>query len=172
MSAPTVMPFVIGQWVRGPRFYGRRRLVETLLGGGWHWIAGLRRIGKTSLLKQLEQQTETGAAPIVPLFWDLQGVDGVDELGLTFADALLDAEELLDRAGIVLEELEDPDLFAAFAKLAAALERRDAELLLLVDEAEELVPLDRTVPGVMARLWRTLQEAGRVRVVLASSPRL
>ena len=49
-------PFVVGQWVRGERFYGRRALIEEVLNGPRNslWVLGTRRIGKTSLLKQLE----------------------------------------------------------------------------------------------------------------------
>jgi hypothetical protein len=168
--------FVIGQWVSGPKFYGREAEIAALLGGParWQWIAGLRRIGKTSLLKQLDHLAgaDVWNTRRLPLFWDLQGVGDVEELGLTFAEALLDAEELLAERGIALEEIEDPDAFAAMAKLARALRSRGVELLLLCDEADELMPLSRAVPGLAARLWQALAGFEPARVVLASSLRL
>lgn len=174
MSLSTTSPYVIGQWVCGPKFHGREAEIADILGSSqrWLWIAGLRRIGKTSLLKQLEFLTRADDRKILPLFWDLQGVGGVEELGLTFTDALLDAEEVLARQGISPEEIEDHDVFASLKKLAQALRRRDTELLLLCDEADELMPLDRAVPGVVARLWQAIAEFDPVRVVLASSLRL
>jgi hypothetical protein len=172
MSAATI-PFVIGQWVCGPRFYGREAEIAGLLGARhrWLWLAGLRRIGKTSLLKQLDHLAAADARR-VPLFWDLQGVGSEEELSLTFADALLDAEETLERQGVSLEEIEDGDLFASLGKLARALQGRGTELLLLIDEADELMALERGVPGLVTRLWRAIDGFAAARVVLASSLRL
>jgi hypothetical protein len=174
VSLSTAAPYVIGQWVCGPKFHGRQAEIAGLLGARerWLWVAGLRRIGKTSLLKQLDFLADTNDRRVLPLFWDLQGVGGVEELGLTFTDALLDAEERLARQEISLEEIEDHDVFASLEKLAQALRRHDTELLLLCDEADELMPLDRAVPGVVARLWQAVAAFEPVRVVLASSLRL
>jgi hypothetical protein len=173
MSTAAV-PFVIGQWVCGPRFYGREAEIAALRGSPrcWLWVAGLRRIGKTSLLKQLDHLARADMAEIVPLFWDLQGAGSAEELGLTFTDALLDAEEPLARQGIAVEEVEDGDVFAALEKLARALRRGNAALLLLCDEADELMPLDRAEPGLPARLWQAVEGCAPARVVLASSLRL
>ena len=82
-----VAPFVVGQWVRGERFYGRTALIEEILSGprNWLWLLGTRRIGKTSLLKQVEHLT-TGQPErgYFPIFWDFQGADTVDELHAGF----------------------------------------------------------------------------------------
>lgn len=177
--------FVIGQWVRGERFFGRAAEIADLLGdphGGWGWIAGLRRIGKTSLLRQLEHLAgaDAGRGTTLPLFWDLQGVGGAEELALTFTDALLDAEEALARLGVApaeIEAIEDGDVFAALAKLAPVLSARSARLFVLCDEADELLALERNAPGLATRLWGTLAGFGAAgadgaRVVLASSLRL
>jgi hypothetical protein len=173
MNAAAAVPFVIGQWVCGSRFYGRQAEITGLLGARHRrlWIAGLRRIGKTSLLKQLDHLSAADARS-VPLFWDLQGVGSAEELGLTFIDALLDAEETLARQGIPLEEIEDRDLFAAMEKLARALQDRGTEMLLLCDEADELMALERNAPGLLARLWQAIDVFVAARVVLASSLRL
>lgn len=167
------VPFVIGQWVRGPRFYGREAEIAKILGSRerWLWIAGLRRIGKTSLLKQLDHLAGADHR-LLPLFWDLQGAGSVEDLGLTFTDALLDAEEIMARQDVELNEIEDSDLFASLEKLAQALRRRGTELLLLCDEADELGALDRAVPGLAARLWQSIARFESARVVLATSPRL
>lgn len=173
MNAAAAVPFVIGQWVCGPRFYGREAEIAGLLQAPhrWLWIAGLRRIGKTSLLKQLDHLSGAESRRL-PLFWDLQGVGSAEEMGLTFTDALLDAEETLARHGIPLSEIEDGDLFAAIDKLARALQGRGTELLLLIDEADELMPIERGDPGLVARLWRAIDAFEAARVVLASSLRL
>lgn len=180
MKPPAQVPFVIGQWVSGARFYGREAHLAALLDGQerWQWVAGLRRIGKTSLLKQLDhlvaaQFSKGSDAPRrLPLFWDLQGVGGVEELGLSFAETLLDAEERLARLAIHLREVEDGDLFASLEKLAHVLRNRETGLLLLCDEADELMAWSRVDPGLAPRLWRALEAFEPLRVVLASSLRL
>ena len=55
-AEPPVSPFVVGQWVRGERFYGRAAQIAEILDGHRNciWLLGTRRIGKTSLLKQVE----------------------------------------------------------------------------------------------------------------------
>jgi predicted AAA+ superfamily ATPase len=106
------VPFVVGQWVRGERFYGRAAQVTEILDGHRQaiWLLGTRRIGKTSLLRQLEHLTSTAPERgFFPLFWDLQGAAAPNELHLGFADALLDAEERLDDVGLAVAELEADD---------------------------------------------------------------
>ena len=45
-------PFIAGNWVRGSNFFGRQKLINEILEGDRHfiWVAGTRRLGKTSLL--------------------------------------------------------------------------------------------------------------------------
>ena len=107
MNVLRANPFVVGQWVRGERFYGRSTLIDEILKGprNSHWVLGTRRIGKTSLLKQLEHVTSPEDSGYVPIFWDLQGADDPNELELTFADALLDAEDRLEEMGIAVSSL-------------------------------------------------------------------
>lgn len=166
-----MIPFVIGQWVCGPRFYGREAEIEQILGSPerWQWIAGLRRIGKTSLLKQLDHLAAKGGGKTLPLFWDLQGIIELPHLALTFTDALYDAEETMESQGIALDEVLDKDLFASLEKLTQALRRRGNGLLLLFDEADELRMLD---PGLIAKLWQAVAAFDAARVLLASSPLL
>ena len=49
----TPVPFVIGQWVRGERFYGRQRLIAEILDGPRNglWLLGTRdRVARWSSL--------------------------------------------------------------------------------------------------------------------------
>lgn len=169
------LPYVIGQWVRGERFYGRTTAIHEVLAGNrnWLWLLGTRRVGKTSLLKQLElmaaSSPETG---FVPVFWDLQGADRPEELHLDFADALLDAEENLERAGIPVAEIQSEDCFDSLARLRRALLAKNLRLLLLCDEVEELINLNRQDPSLLRKLRRALQSREGIRSVLASSNRL
>jgi hypothetical protein len=165
MSHP--IPYVVGQWVRGESFYGRASLLERALGQGRaSWIVGMRRIGKTSLLKELER-----AAPgrgLLPVFWDLQGADDGQELALSFDDAVLDAEPRLARHGLPVPA-PGRGLEQALGELLEGAARAGASLLLLLDEGEELITLSRAEPAIVDRLGRLLGEAPGCRLVLVSA---
>jgi hypothetical protein len=167
-------PFVVGQWVRGERFYGRRALIEEVLEGPRNslWVLGTRRIGKTSLLKQLEHLTSTERDDYLPIFWDFQGADNPNELDLTFSDALLDAEDRLAAIGIDISSLEGSNLFTSMATLRRALHSQGRSLLLLCDEVEELLNLHQQDPALLRKLRRSMQSQDGVRSVLTSSVRL
>ncbi len=114
--------------MRGENFYGRTAIIDEVLGGNrnWLWLLGTRRIGKTSVLKQLEYLALSSPdLGFLPVFWDLQGADRPEELHLDFADALLDAEERLEQVGIDLSEVRADDCFESLGRLRrrAALER-------------------------------------------------
>ena len=172
-AAPT--PYVVGQWVRGQNFYGRTEVIDEVLRGNrnWLWLLGTRRIGKTSVLKQLEHLAVTAPAlGLVPVFWDLQGADRPDELHLDFADALLDAKERLAQIGIDLAEIRADDCFESLGRLRRVLMSRGLRLLLLCDEVEELIQLSQKDPSLLRKLRRALHSRDGIRSVLASSSRL
>ena len=69
-------PFIAGSWVRAQNFFGRTGMLREVLEGERDsvWVVGARRLGKTSLLKELEYRVQQSAqTPFVPLYWDLQG---------------------------------------------------------------------------------------------------
>jgi DNA-binding winged helix-turn-helix (wHTH) protein len=171
----STVPYVVGQWVRGDKFYGRTQAVDEVLAGNrnWIWLLGTRRIGKTSLLKQLEfvasSKPDLG---YVPIFWDLQGADSPDELHRDFADALLDAVDHLERAEVAVEEVRADNCFDSLARLRRVLLSRNLRLLLLCDEVEELIHLHEQDPSLLRKLRRALQSKDGIRSVLASSSRL
>lgn len=171
---PTI-PYVVGQWVRGDRFYGRRTQIAEILDGNRNclWLLGTRRIGKTSLLKQIEHIADTsGDRRFFPVFWDFQGAETPEELHLNFADAVLDAEDRLERIGIRLDEVEAEDLFVSLERLRRRLLAQKMKLLLLCDEVEELIELHRHDPSLLRKLRHAMQSREGIRTVLASTIRL
>ncbi len=171
----TTVPFVVGQWVRRENFYGRAAVIDEVLGGNrnWLWLLGTRRIGKTSVLKQLEYLAlNSPDLGFLPVFWDLQGADRPEDLHLDFADALLDAEDRLEDIGIPLADVRTGDCFESLGRLRRALLSKDLRLLLLCDEVEELIQLHRKDPSILRKLRRALHSKDGIRSVLASSSRL
>lgn len=175
VSRPASIPYVVGQWVRGDRFYGRSAQIADILHGERDlvWLLGSRRVGKTSLLKQIELIASSETRPrYFAIYWDFQGADTAAELHLNFADALFDAEERLQRVGIDVNEISADDLFVVLDNLRRRLRSQGLGLLLLCDEVEELLGLQRTDPSLLRKLRHALQSRDGIRTVLASTIRL
>jgi hypothetical protein len=162
------VPFVVGQWVRGAQLYGRERELVAALEPAHRcrWVVGLRRVGKTSLLRELERRAP--GQGLLPVLWDLQGVDGAGEATAGLAAAFADAEQALAAHDIAVEEVSGGDAAAMLRRLQRVLAAHGVSLLLLMDEADELSALARAAPGMVEQLWCALGEA---RTVLATSPR-
>lgn len=174
IRTPTI-PYVVGQWVRGDRFYGRTTQIEEILEGHRNciWLLGTRRIGKTSLLKQIELIAETSRdRRYLPIFWDFQGAESPEELHLNFSDALLDADERLERIGISVEDVQAEDLFVSLERLRRRLRANNLGLLLLCDEVEELIKLHAKDPSLLRKLRHAMQSREDIRTVMASTIRL
>jgi hypothetical protein len=163
-------PYIVGRWVQGRNHYGRQRLISHLLTSqdSATWVVGTRRMGKTSLLRQLEFLCDKPDSAYVPLYWDMQGCSTTNEL----------SEELhysLDLAGARFRPYDiDPGWFinadAVFVlrQLGRRLAEYNKRLLLLVDEAEVLIEIARKEPAWLGRLRKVLQE-GRLRTVITST---
>jgi hypothetical protein len=168
-------PFIAGSWVRGSNFFGRSAILRDILEGQRDsvWVVGARRLGKTSLLKELEYRVQQSAqTPFVPLYWDLQG--SADARGL--ADGLLgsveDSESFRRASDLSIEDIEGLAVADMLTTLVRRTVRAGWRLLLLVDEAEEFLALLRSDPGVLPRLRRILQKGPEVRTVMTSTRRL
>jgi hypothetical protein len=173
-SAPVTKrnPFIVGSWVRGEDFFGRAGIIQEALEGERHslWILGARRLGKTSLLKELERRVQRSReTPLVALYWDLQG--SVDARGLaeTLLSSVEDSEAFRRATDVSVEELESLPVAEMLATLVRRTVRSGWKLLLLVDEAEELLVVGRTDPAILARLRRVLSRGPDVRAVLTAT---
>lgn len=168
-------PYSPGQWVRGERFYGRTAEIREVLHGYRDslWVLGCRCIGKTSLLKELERLADgTPELGLVPLFWDLQGAETADDLGVQFAEAAAEAQARWEALGVSRPDPGEGDLFSCLAGLRRALVAKGLRLLLLCDEAEELIQLRDRSPALVRKLRRALHSQEGVRSVLAAGSRL
>ncbi len=163
-------PYVVGRWVSGKEHYDRQSLIEYLLNAPDTalWVVGTRRMGKTSLLHQLELVADRPGSIYVPLFWDLQGGTTPDELTHDLQMALEDAAGRFRKAGLEPDGLLGEDAVTIVRRLARDLMRQGRHLLLLMDEVEMLVEIARVDPYWLARLRKALQE-GNVRTIIAST---
>lgn len=172
MSAP--LPWVVGPWVRGERFYGRSVLLESLESAGprLRWLAGCRRVGKTSVLRELERRALAADAGPIPLVLDLQGVESAADLDAAVADAALDLEPAAAARLGVLDGLEGLAAAAVIDVITERASRGPLPVLMLVDEAESLATVAAVDPDAVAALGARLAGCGGIRTVVASSVRL
>jgi len=168
-------PFIAGSWVRADNFFGRGAMLREILDGERDslWVVGARRLGKTSLLKELEYQVQQSAqTPFVPLYWDLQGSGDVRGLADGLLGSVEDSEAFRRATDIAVEDLEG----LAAADMLTTLVRRTVKsgwrLLLLVDEAEEFLTVARADAAVLPRLRRIFHKGPEVRTVFTSTKRL
>lgn len=167
-------PYIVGRWVRGDEHYDRQSLIDYLL--NTHdtaiWVVGTRRMGKTSLLRQIEHLAEQPGSPYAPLFWDLQGSATPQDLTQELCWIIDLAAE---RLGLAQEEVETfnllGDAVTILRQLSRLLLRQNRQLLLLVDEAEVLLDVSERDPAWLARLRKAMQE-GHLRTIMTSTRQL
>lgn len=154
------VPYIVGRWVSGQHHYGRQRLFAYLLDtpDTAIWVVGARRMGKTSLLRQLEVLTNHPDSKLAPLFWDLQGCETSGDLSAELFLALEDVSDRFARLGVDVRSLEGLDALMILRRLTRILNGSGRRLLLLIDEAEALINVARTEAAWLARLRRTLQD--------------
>jgi hypothetical protein len=163
-------PYIVGAYVTAREHYGREEVIEALLEGGAraHWIVGNRRVGKTSLLRQLELLA-VRRGRLVPLCWDMQGCASYAELGATLAEAVADHADRFAPLGLPPALADEKDALTLLAHLRRLVARSSRELLLLCDETEALMKICEREPVAMQRLHRALTGGAGVRTVMAST---
>ncbi len=170
-ASPERNPFVIGQWVRGEKFFGREEIIAELLQGPRHavWVAALRRMGKTSLLREMEQRIRNDPhANLLPLYWDLEGATS-DE---TLRESLLAALDEISGVFAVETEWEELSTPEVLRKIQKSARQRGKTPLLLCDEVEALLTVAKNDPHLIARLRRVMQGGENVRCILTATRRL
>ena len=152
----TKNPFIAGNWVRGKNFFGRQKLIDEILEGRRHylWVAGTRRVGKTSLLKQIEYLILQGghSKKYVSLFWDMQGSRDLNGLKESLLESVEDADPQFSQLGVDVSRLEEQDLFGILRALKRAVKDANSNLMLLCDEVEELIHIEKNNPEALPKL--------------------
>lgn len=163
-------PYIVGGWVRGSAHYGRHALIEHLLTNTNTalWVVGTRRIGKTSLLRQIEFLTQD-ASPFVPLFFDLQGIGTADECNQELYYAMEDAVDRFAALGMSVSALADEDAATVLRILRRAATAANRQLLLLIDEPEALIALAKADTPYIQRIYKVMMAGPGIRVIMAST---
>ena len=107
--------------------------------------------------------------PFVALYWDLQGSGDARGLAETLLSSVEDSEAFCRATDLGVEDLESLPVAEMLATLVRRTVRSGWRLLLLVDEAEELLVVGRTDPGVLARLRRVISRGPDVRTVITAT---
>jgi len=168
-------PFIAGSWVRGDNFFGRKAQLEEILEGDRDalWVVGGRRIGKTSLLKEIEYRVQLSTqTPWAPLYWDLEGSGDARGLAEGLLGSVEDSESFRRATRVSVEEFDGMTVADLLMGLTRRTVRSGWRLLLLIDEAEELLTVAQEDPAVLPRLRRIFQRGSDVRAVLTSTRRL
>ena len=164
-------PYTVGRWLRGADHYGREQLLDYLMSAEDPaiWVVGTRRMGKTSLLRQLEWLLTTQEnADFVPLFWDLQGSETKDDFDYELFLAVEDEMARFEALGVDVSALYNRDAIQILRTLQRALKARDKQLLLLIDEAEAWISLAKNDYQALARLRKAFQSGG-MRTIMTST---
>lgn len=158
----------------GPNHYGRQRLLSHLIHteDPLTWVIGTRRMGKTSLLRQLEWLCQQDAeTDLVPLFWDLQGCETAQHLAEELFVAIEDVAPRFTTLGIDVPELEGQDVISILRRVQRGLNREGKRLFLLIDETEALINVAQEEDQLLARLRKLLQN-DQHRVVMVATKSL
>jgi hypothetical protein len=166
-------PYITGNIVTGPDFYGREHLIQAILYGPDvnFWIIGNRRVGKTSLLREIERRTVD--SNYLSLFWDMSARQTEAEFAEKLKEAIEDAQLYgQDSRWANFTPLSTKSLRQALRHLAGWAHHQQLCLLLLCDEAEALLYLAKKAPIALQDLRDTLQNQAIIRPVLTSTRRL
>lgn len=167
-------PYIVGNYVIGRRHYGRHRLIDYLLNSPDDavWVVGNRRMGKTSLLRQIEFLTSAQGGPYVPIFWDIQGCETGADLARELYYAFEDAAGRLSALGIDVSGLEYAEVRDLLRIAQRAAQSQGRKVLLLIDEAEALINVGRRDAQELQRLRKALQAGQSLRVIMTSTKAL
>ncbi|NUM76184.1 protein kinase [candidate division KSB1 bacterium] len=166
-----INPFVIGQWVRGGKFFGREDLMAELLEGSRTavWVAGLRRMGKTSLLREIERRVlQNARSPYLPVYWDMEGASD----DATLRESLLAALDETSGRFAAETDWEKTNTSELLRKIQQAARLQQKTLLLLCDEVEALLAVAQDDPHVLSRLRRVMQGSADMRCIVTATRRL
>lgn len=168
LASPYNNPYVVGSWVNGAGFYGHIGLRYNLLYDPNRelWVVGTRRVGKTSLLRQV--MSDAGPE-FLSLYWDMQACQSADDLNAELNYSLEERAEALHCINVDVDSLATKDFRQALQTVSLAAASHNRQILLLIDEPEALLMLGQDQDVILRRLRLVFQRQANLRVVLTST---
>ena len=151
--------------VYGENFYGREKLIGNILSSKNRraLIIGARKMGKSSLLQQLECKLKSNSH--IVLYLSLKGIDKSEEFENNFKMVgQLNEKMIFD---VTFNETED--IQTVLRVINNKLQQRGKHLFLLVDDAENLAELESPF---LDKLQISLEKATQINLILAGSQKI
>lgn len=167
-KTPRRNPYTVGGWVTGRHFYGHISLRHDLLQGSnnFLWLVGTRRVGKTSLLRQLDIEASPG---YIPIYWDMQGCQNGADLDAELYYAIEEKAARFQALESDLKSLKGAEMRELLRAITRIATEHQLRILLLIDEPDVLIPMSQQDKGLVRRLRAALQRPANMRVILAST---
>lgn len=169
-------PYIAGSPVTSYKFYGRQDLLVDLRSKDriCVFLIGLRRSGKTSVLKQIESLVKKEDHSVAPIYLSLQELDTTKaNFSAAFEESLLSQIKHNLKSYPFLKKLDSyqPQGSACFLikRLIESAQANDYQVLLLLDECERLLEMkDEELAELRSTLVDKPKEGG-LRTILTSS---
>jgi len=169
--------YIVSRPVKGDDFYDRQEIINAFLNSNDSSIAviGVRRIGKTSILRQINYMIENDpekANKYVVVNLDLQNLVGdVTEILDGFREMFLEEQTIKDWfKGISRPSPENINPERFLKQIAAKAKTKNKTLILLCDEIEQVTELGEAGKYIGRTLRIAAEKYTNVRVVAAASP--
>jgi hypothetical protein len=164
LGREALSPYLPGRPARGGRFFGRSDKLKTVLSrkgsGGNFTIVGNRRIGKTSLLKEVKSQLRLTNSKILSA--ELYGSKCNSTIDVLYS---LLAELDPRNATKVMAEIDFPQNFPRHIHSLA--EKRGVEVAVFIDELDRILEFDEKQGYQLLHLLRNTFEHENCRIIFA-----
>jgi len=161
-----INPYTISA-IYGENFYGRKELIDDILNseGRMILILGSRRIGKTSLLKQIEYIANPSS--YIAIYLPLDIIYSPDDFARMLGVSFIPKRESFEQMGFDIEDFRDENLFHNLMILDESLQTQNLQLFILCDEAERLISFDEIFLKEIREFFG--HSARNIRLILAAS---
>ncbi len=169
------MSYIVGRPVSGSDFYGRKVLVDRIYQGSeWAtWIIGGRRIGKTSVLHQINYYTLNDPDKVA-LFCNWHPARSPDSLKDILLQSAQDSESIsASKLNIAEVDAKGKSFDEILKSLVRQAHRQEIQIFLLIDEPEDILfELAQSAPLVLKQLRSSMLQGKALHTVITSGPRL
>lgn len=172
-------PYKPGSPVSKNNFYGRKQIINEILNGDRDllWVLSSRRIGKTSLLQQIDYSTtseDNHHQQFVSAFLSLAGCKTFNSMAQPLRLAIGLKKQLFADFGIHYEKIKQLNILEMLETTLIKLSDHKKKLLLLFDEPESLLKIGESEPEMLEQLGGIFEQgkSNSLRVVIVGTNHL